>query len=46
MLFLDQVVYRGTRAGHSFHTRNTRVVMVDQLWLWILDDSEQFLPYA
>jgi hypothetical protein len=36
----DQVVYRGTRAGRSFHNRNTRVVMVDQLWLWILDDSE------
>ena len=36
----DQVVYRGTRAGKSFHTRNTRVVMVDQLWLWILDDSK------
>lgn len=36
----DQVVYRGTRAGRSFHTKNTRVVMVDQLWLWILDDRE------
>ncbi|RYP46241.1 hypothetical protein DL768_007508 [Monosporascus sp. mg162] len=35
----DQVVYRGTKAGHSLHTRNTRVVMVDQLWLWILDDN-------
>jgi len=35
----DQVVYRGTKAGKSFHTRNTRVVMVDQLWLWILDDN-------
>ncbi|KAM7183911.1 hypothetical protein V8F20_012434 [Naviculisporaceae sp. PSN 640] len=34
----DQVVYRGTRAGRSFHAKNTRVVMVDQLWLWILDD--------
>ncbi|RYP15968.1 hypothetical protein DL765_005408 [Monosporascus sp. GIB2] len=29
----DQVVYRGTRTGY------TRVVMVDQLWLWILDDN-------
>ncbi|RYP58440.1 hypothetical protein DL770_010426 [Monosporascus sp. CRB-9-2] len=29
----DQVVYRGTKAG------DTRVVMVDQLWLWILDDN-------
>jgi hypothetical protein len=36
----DQVVYRETRAGRSFHTRNTRVVMVDQLWLWILDGSK------
>ena len=27
----DQVVYRETRAGRSFHSRNTRVVMVDQL---------------
>ena len=35
----DQVVYRGTRLGKSFHSHNTRVVMVDQLWLWILDDS-------
>jgi hypothetical protein len=35
----DQVVYRETREGWSFHTRNTRVVMVDQLWLWILDGN-------
>jgi hypothetical protein len=35
----DQVVYRGTRAGKSLYARNTRVVMVDQLWLWILDES-------
>ncbi|RYP42040.1 hypothetical protein DL767_000552 [Monosporascus sp. MG133] len=35
----DQVVYRGTKAGNSLHSRNTRVVMVDQLWLWILDDT-------
>ncbi|RYP76353.1 hypothetical protein DL771_001792 [Monosporascus sp. 5C6A] len=35
----DQVVYRGTKAGHSLHSHNTRVVMVDQLWLWILDDN-------
>jgi len=39
----DQVVYRETRQGKSFHSRNTRVVMVDQLWLWILDDSESSL---
>ena len=38
----DQVVYRGTKAGRSLHSRNTRVVMVDQLWLWILDESEPF----
>ena len=37
----DQVVYRGTRAGNSFHNKNTRVVMVDQLWLWILDNRKK-----
>ncbi|RYO91624.1 hypothetical protein DL766_003197 [Monosporascus sp. MC13-8B] len=35
----DQVVYRGTKAGHSLPSDTTRVVMVDQLWLWILDDT-------
>lgn len=35
----DQVVYRGTKAGHSID-RTTRVVMVDQLWLYILDDRQ------
>lgn len=35
----DQIVYRGTSQGRSFHSRNTCVVMVDQLWLWILDDN-------
>jgi len=34
----DQVVHRGTKAGNSIY-RTTRVVMVDQLWLYILDDS-------
>lgn len=34
----DQVVYRGTKAGDE----NTRVVMVDQLWLYVLDDREYF----
>ncbi|KAI0862286.1 hypothetical protein F4860DRAFT_123398 [Xylaria cubensis] len=29
----DQVVYRGTKYG------SPRVVMVDQLWLWILNDN-------
>jgi len=34
----DQVVYRGTKAGRiKFQT--AKVVMVDQLWLYILDDS-------
>lgn len=31
----DQVVYRGTKGGNY----NTRVVMVDQLWMWILDEN-------
>ncbi|ETS77767.1 hypothetical protein PFICI_09829 [Pestalotiopsis fici W106-1] len=31
----DQVVYRGTRSL----SLTTRVVMVDQLWMWILDDN-------
>ncbi len=35
----DQVVYRETRKGWGFDTHSTRVVMVDQLWLWILDDN-------
>jgi len=35
----DQVVYRGTKAGKSIY-RTTRVVMVDQLWLYILDESK------
>lgn len=35
----DQVVYRGTKTGKD--TRGTaRVIMVDQLWLYILDDRE------
>jgi hypothetical protein len=36
----DQVVYRGTKAGNSIY-RTTRVIMVDQLWLYILDDSKR-----
>lgn len=32
----DQVVYRATRG----HGTLTRVVMVDQLWLWVLDERE------
>lgn len=34
----DQVVYRGTKEGKHI-SRTTRVVMVDQLWMYILDDS-------
>ncbi|KAL1873161.1 hypothetical protein Daus18300_003980 [Diaporthe australafricana] len=30
----DQVVYRATQGRENF----TRVVMVDQLWLWVLDE--------
>ncbi len=41
----DQVVYRGTKAGRSLHSHDTRVVMVDQLWLWILDDSSSSPEY-
>lgn len=35
----DQVVYRETQEGKHL-SRTTRVVMVDQLWMYILDDSE------
>jgi hypothetical protein len=35
----DQVVYRATKQGKNI-SRTTRVVMVDQLWLYILDESE------
>ncbi|KAK5655193.1 hypothetical protein OQA88_6092 [Cercophora sp. LCS_1] len=31
----DQVVHRGTRGARD----HTRIIMVDQLWLWILDDN-------
>ncbi|TAQ87980.1 hypothetical protein B7494_g3667 [Chlorociboria aeruginascens] len=34
----DQVVYRGTRAGKDIG-RTTRVTMVDQLWLYVLDEN-------
>jgi hypothetical protein len=40
----DQVVYRGTKAGNSIY-RTTRVVMVDQLWLYVLDDSKQSIAF-
>lgn len=32
----DQVVYRATQGRGNL----TRVVMVDQLWLWVLDERE------
>lgn len=35
---LSQVVCRGTRSSHDLET-TARIVMVDQLWMWILDDS-------
>jgi hypothetical protein len=35
----DQVVYRGTKKEKSNFMDEPRIVMVDQLWLWILDDS-------
>ncbi|KAL8375857.1 hypothetical protein RB595_007131 [Gaeumannomyces hyphopodioides] len=34
----DQVVYRATKARYKLRKQIPRVVMVDQLWLWILDD--------
>lgn len=34
----DQVVYRGTKEGRKIHG-STRVIMVDQLWMYILDES-------
>ncbi|KAH8600083.1 hypothetical protein B0O99DRAFT_726757 [Bisporella sp. PMI_857] len=33
----DQVVYRGTRAGKSL-SKTTKIIMVDQLWLYVLDE--------
>lgn len=35
----DQVVYRETKQGKNI-LRTSRVIMVDQLWLYILDDSK------
>ncbi|KAL2071212.1 hypothetical protein VTL71DRAFT_12447 [Oculimacula yallundae] len=34
----DQVVYRETKRGRNI-LRTSRVIMVDQLWLYILDDN-------
>lgn len=41
----DQVVYRATRLPWHIPGNLTRVVMVDQLWLWILDDC-MYTPYG
>lgn len=41
----DQVVYRETKEGKNI-SRTTRVVMVDQLWMYILDDSKLTLLVA
>jgi hypothetical protein len=42
----DHVVYRGTVPQVEIN-RNTRVIMVDQLWLFILDDSNNsFCTYS
>jgi hypothetical protein len=35
----DQVIRRGTMAGKSIY-KTTKVIMVDQLWLYVLDDSK------
>ena len=37
---MDQVVYRHTdrNGGESGPTRETRILMVNQLWLWKIDD--------
>lgn len=40
----NQVVCHGTRSS-SDPEATGRVVMVDQLWMWILDESKISLPY-
>jgi len=40
----DQVVYRATKMGKDTR-KTTRVIMVDQLWLYILDDRKYLLLY-
>ncbi|KAL2070267.1 hypothetical protein VTL71DRAFT_13293 [Oculimacula yallundae] len=34
----NQVVYKATKAGKNFH-KSPRMLMVDQLWLYVLDDN-------
>jgi hypothetical protein len=41
----DQVVYRETKEGKSI-SRTTRVVMVDQLWMYLLNDSKSPLFFC
>jgi len=31
----DQVIYRATK-----NSENARIIMVDQLWMWIIDESK------
>lgn len=40
----DQVVYRATRLPWRDPGNLTRIVMVDQLWMWILDDCMHWIP--
>lgn len=40
----DQVVYRATKTGKNI-SKTSRVVMVDQLWMYILDDSKLFIQH-
>lgn len=39
----EQIVNRGTEAEWRLYGRNKSVVMVDQLWMWILDDSWSYI---
>jgi hypothetical protein len=41
----DQVVYRATVQPDE-NPRIPRIVMVDQLWMWILDGSKNYLPHG
>lgn len=42
----EQVVCRGTRAQNEDPDATARLVMVDQLWLWILDESTLRLEHC
>jgi hypothetical protein len=41
----DQVVYRATNQEDQ-NPRIPRVVMVDQLWMWILDGSKHYILFV